>query len=138
MESLLVREYMDRQAVFLTADLSIETAVARLLQHDKTGAPVIDEAGKLVGFLSEQDCLSVMLKSTYHCDLVAKVSDCMRTDVLFVSPDDSLVQLAEQMLGLKPKIYPVIDNDKVIATIDRTDVLKAIGEQMKICYLGQI
>ena len=138
MDSLLVQDYMDRQAVLLTVDLSIDSAVAKLVKHRKTGAPVVDSKGKLVGFLSEQDCLSVMLKSTYHCDLVAKVSDCMRTDVLAVSPNDRLVQLAEQMLGPKPKVYPVVADNKVIATIDRTNILKAIGEQMKLSYLSQI
>ena len=138
MDSLLVQDYMDRQAVLLTVDLSIDSAVAKLVKHRKTGAPVVDSKGKLVGFLSEQDCLSVMLKSTYHCDLVAKVSDCMRTDVLAVSPNYRLVQLAEQMLGPKPKVYPVVADNKVIATIDRTNILKAIGEQMKLSYLSQI
>lgn len=128
---------MDRQAVVLTAHLSLEAAVAKLLKHNKTGAPVVDDAGKLVGFLSEQDCISVMLKSTYHCDLTAIVSDCMRSDVLTVSPDSSIVELAEQMLGLKPKVYPVIKDDKVLGTINRSNVLKAIGEQMKICYMAQ-
>ncbi|MGL5360894.1 MAG: CBS domain-containing protein, partial [Shewanella sp.] len=84
----------------------------------------------------QQDCLAVLLKSSYHCDMTAVVEDCMRTDVLFVAPDDSILQLAEQMLGAKPKIYPVVENGKVIGTINRTHVLKAMMAYLQQCYLA--
>ncbi len=126
---------MDRQPVLLQASMSIAEAVDMLLKHQKMGAPVVDKQKHLVGFLSQQDCLAVMLKSSYHCDLVATVEDCMKTEVLFVSSQESILQLAEQMVGPKPKIYPVVDAGKVIGTINRTDVLKAMAIYMQQCYL---
>ena len=129
---------MDRQPVLLTEDMPLSNAVDALLERNKLGAPVVDDLGQLVGFLSQQDCLSVMLKSSYHCDLVAKVKDCMRSEVLSVTPDTSVLQLAEQMLGPKPKVYPVVDNGKVIGTINRTNVLNAINIHMQQCYLAPV
>lgn len=126
---------MDRQPVLLKADMPLANAVEHLLKHNKAGAAVVDNQGKLVGFLSQQDCLSVMLKSSYHCDMTAVVQDCMKTEVLFVSPDDSVLQLAEQMLGPKPKIYPVVSEGKVVGTINRTNVLNAMNTYMQQCYL---
>lgn len=79
-----------------------------------------------------------MLKSSYHCDLVAKVKDCMRSEVLSVTPDTSVLQLAEQMLGPKPKVYPVLDNGRVVGTINRTNVLGAINIYMQQCYLAPV
>lgn len=135
MDSIKIIDNMDRQPVLLQASMSIAEAVDMLLKHQKMGAPVVDKQKHLVGFLSQQDCLAVMLKSSYHCDLVATVEDCMKTEVLFVSPQESILQLAEQMVGPKPKIYPVVDAGKVIGTINRTDVLKAMAIYMQQCYL---
>ncbi|MCL2919731.1 CBS domain-containing protein [Shewanella litorisediminis] len=136
MDSIKVREHMDRQAVMLKPEMTLATAVELLLEHKKNGAPVVDNDKHLVGFLSQQDCLAIMLKSSYHCDLTATVADVMRTDVLQVSPDDSVLRLAEQMTGAKPKIYPVVDNGKVIGIINRTHVLEAMNVYMQQCYLA--
>ena len=135
MESMKVVDYMDRQPVLLHADMTLAAAVEKLLTQKKLGAAVVDLQGNLVGFLSQQDCLAVMLKSTYHCDLTANVSDCMRTDVLTVTKETSIISLAEQMLQAKPKIYPVIDQGKVVGIIDRNLVLRAINVSMQECYL---
>ncbi|MCE9678897.1 CBS domain-containing protein [Shewanella sp. AS1] len=136
MESMKVVDYMDRQPVLLHASMTLAAAVEKLLAQKKLGAAVVNEQGMLVGFLSQQDCLAVMLKSTYHCDLTANVSDCMRTDVLTVTKDTSIITLAEQMLQAKPKIYPVVDQGKVVGTIDRNAVLRAINVSMAHCYLN--
>ncbi|WP_028767166.1 CBS domain-containing protein [Shewanella fidelis] len=135
MDSINVQEHMDRQPVLLTPTMSLATAVEKLLDNKKLGAPVVETDGQLVGFLSQQDCLAVMLKSSYHCDLTAIVKDCMRTDVLSVTPDASVLHLAEQMLGAKPKVYPVVQDGKVVGTINRTNVLAAINTYMQQCYL---
>ncbi|MDO6619501.1 CBS domain-containing protein [Shewanella sp. 6_MG-2023] len=135
MDSIKISEYMDRQPVLLKAEMSLATAVEHLLSNKKAGAAVIDNSGALVGFLSQQDCMSVMLKSSYHCDMTETVKDCMQTEVLTASPDGSILQLAEQMLGAKPKIYPVVEGGKVIGTINRTNVLSAMNLYMQQCYL---
>lgn len=136
MDSIKVRDHMDRQPVLLRANMSLATAVERLLDNNKMGAAVVDDNGDLVGFLSQQDCLAVMLKSSYHCDMTSVVKDYMRTEVLYVGPDDSILQLAEQMLGPKPKIYPVVEQGKVVGTINRTNVLRAMNVYMQQCYLA--
>ena len=136
MDSINVNEHMDRQPVLLSPSMSLATAVELLLTNKKIGAPVVEADGKLVGFLSQQDCLAVMLKSSYHCDLIAIVKDCMRTDVLSVTPESSVLHLAEQMLGPKPKIYPVVEEGKVVGTISRANVLEAINIYMQQCYLS--
>ena len=136
MDSIKIKDHMDRHPVLLSANMSLAIAVEQLLTSNKSGAPVVDAKGELVGFLSQQDCLAVMLKSSYHCDMTSTVADCMKSPVLSVSPDDSILQLAEQMLGAKPKIYPVVSGGKVIGTINRTNVLNAMNTYMQQCYLS--
>src|SRR5690554_3050326 len=128
MHSLKVVDYMNRHPVSFKADMTIETTVEILLQSHQRGGPVCDEQNRLIGFLSEQDCLASILRDTYHNEQGATVADCMyQGDVVTVSADTSITDLAQQMIANQPKIYPVIDADKqVIGVITRSDVLRAI------------
>lgn len=138
MDSIKVRDYMDRRPVLLTPDMSLATAVDELLDNHKLGGVVVDENQHIVGFLTQQDCLDVMLKSSYHCDLTSTVADCMHSDVLIMTPDTSILEVAAQMKGMKPKVYPVVENNCVLGTINRTHVLKAINTYMQQCYLAPV
>ncbi|QIZ76089.1 CBS domain-containing protein [Ferrimonas lipolytica] len=134
MESVKVRDYMTKHPVALSKTMSIDSAVETLLQAAQSGAPVVDAEQNLLGFVSEQELLSVMLKSTYHCDLHATVADVMRTDVVTANVDDSVLTLAEQMLDAKPKIYPVVEGTRLIGMINRSRVLLALNTHMQQCY----
>ncbi len=134
MKSLVVSEYMQRHPTVLKPDMSIAAAVERLLSVKQIGAPVVDDHGLLVGFASEQDFLRLLLESSYHCELVGKVSDVMRTEVLCCHPNDSMIELAERMTGQKPKIYPVLEDGKLVGLITRRDVLSAADEHLHACY----
>ncbi|BDY05635.1 MULTISPECIES: CBS domain-containing protein [unclassified Ferrimonas] len=138
MESVKVQDYMERHPVWLSPETPLSVAVDTLLEAKQPGAPVVDADHHLVGFVSEQDCLSVLLASSYHCDITATVADCMRKDVLTVTPEDSVLSLAESMLGQKPKIYPVLDEDKVVGIIDRSRVLSAISTHLKSCFRNAV
>lgn len=58
----------------------------------------------------------------------------MYREVLSVSPDLSIIELADLMKVGKPKAYPVIDNDRLVGIITRTDVLRAIGKNLDDCF----
>jgi predicted transcriptional regulator len=83
-----------------------------------------------MGWVSEQDCIAVMLKEAYHCEQVAQVRDVMRKEVLAVGPDTSILDLAEMMMGQKPKIYPVVEEGRLLGVISRHDVMQAIHAQL--------
>ncbi len=115
--------------------MTLEAAVDRLTDVAQLGGPVVDTAHKVVGFLSEQDCLARMLLSSYHDEGLAYVRELMRKDVLTVHMDSGIIELAQLMLGLKPKIYPVVDDNGVLqGVISRTDVLRAIDQELHSHY----
>lgn len=66
MQSVQVSEYMNRHPVVFREKMPIEEAVELLLKTEQRGGPVIDDNKKVIGFLSEQDCLATMLRDTYH------------------------------------------------------------------------
>ena len=132
MESLQVNDYMNRRPVTFTPQMTVAEAVERLLQSHQTGGPVIDNQRKLVGFLSEKDCLTRMLESSFYR---ARVEDVMVRDVLAIKSYMSIIELAQKMLGEKPKLYPVVDDDGyLLGSISRAEVLYAIDVQLRDAY----
>ncbi|MGF1757293.1 CBS domain-containing protein [Photobacterium sagamiensis] len=136
MESLKVKDYMKLKPVTFDPKMSLSVALDKLLTAKQIGGPVVDEHKKVVGFLSEQDMIHRLLKVGYYCQDTDNVQDCMRSDVLTVSPEDSIIELAEIMSAQKPKIYPVVDpdNGKLVGVITRRDVLTAISNQIGECF----
>ncbi|MGE6294913.1 CBS domain-containing protein [Aeromonas media] len=130
---LQIRDHMSRLTHSLSPQLSLAEALDRLHQADSSGLPVLDDQKRLIGFLSEQDCIPSLLTGSYHCDSRTQVEDLMSRTPLFVSPDDSILDLARQMTGAKPKIYPVREGDKVVGIINRRQVMQALNAQMKQC-----
>jgi CBS domain-containing protein len=134
-ESLNVRDYMNVRPVTFTLDMTVANAVERLLQSKQTGGPVIDEHNKVIGFLSEQDCLVRMIESSYYREQVAHVKDVMRPEVISVKPNTSIIELAQRMLTEKPKVYPIVDDEGfLLGTINRSALLHAIDIQLHDGY----
>ena len=56
----VVKDHMDRHVATLRPETSILDAVGFLLEKKVTGAPVVDKAGRLVGIVTEKDCLRLV------------------------------------------------------------------------------
>lgn len=128
MSSILVRDYMKSSLQAISATASAREAVDHLLKWNVTGAPVVDEHFHVIGFVSEQDCIKEMLNSAFYAEDSASVTSIMRRDVLTVTPDTSILEIAETMLGNKPKNYPVIDQGRLVGLINRRHILQALKE----------
>lgn len=134
MDSLKVRDYMTVKAVTFKPDMSLTAALDRVINSNHLGGPVIDDKEHVIGFLSEQDLLEKLINVSYYCQDTHIVSDCMHKEVLSVSPEMSIIELAEMMKVGKPKVYPVIDEGKLVGIITRRDVLQAIGKNLTACF----
>lgn len=140
MQSVKIKDYMNRHPVVFTPEMAVERAVELLLQSQQRGGPVVDDERKVIGFLSEQDCLATMLRDTYHKEQSANVADCMyQGEVLCVHADDDIMNVAQQMGTHKPKIYPVIDGNQrhLVGLIERTDILRALDLHLRESYDGK-
>lgn len=128
MSSILVRDYMQSNLLAINANASVREVVEHLLKWNVTGAPVVDQNMAVIGFVSEQDCIKEMLNSAFYAENSALVTDIMRSDVLTVAPETSILEIAETMLGNKPKNYPVIEQGKLVGLINRRHILQALKE----------
>lgn len=126
MSSILVKDYMQANAQAIPSTASVRDVVDHLLKWNISGAPVVDEQSRVIGFVSEQDCIKDMLNSAFYAEDSDSVVRIMRRDVLSVSPDTSILEIAETMLGNKPKNYPVVEQGKLVGLINRRHILQAL------------
>lgn len=125
LQSLLVKDYMSHDPLSFSPEMDVLDAIHRLLKHEKTGAPVVDRLGKVVGFLSEKDCIKVALNSSYHVQRGEQVREFMTHDVLTLDSDATLTDAAELFLAKPFRSYPVVSESKLIGQLSRHHILKA-------------
>lgn len=130
-ESIKVRSCMDESILPLTPDTPLIIATSALCKNKLTGLPVIDKSLKVIGFLSEQDCIGKILNESFYGYTDAVVMDVMQTDIVCISPETSIIDLAQQMKSNRPRVYPVVENERLLGVISRTDVLTALKRHIK-------
>jgi CBS domain-containing protein len=125
-----VREYMTRDIdlVITHPEMTGYVAIGLLVKHKISGMPVVDEAGKLIGMLSERDCLKTLASAQYYNLPTALVRDLMSTELTSVAPDTEILAVADLFLNNKFRRLPVLDKGLLVGQISRRDVLRAIQE----------
>lgn len=134
MHAIRVIDYMTNNHPPIKCGTDLGEVVKRLTKEHIGGLPVVDEHKEVIGWVSEQDCIKAVVNESYYCDQKARVNEVMRTDVLTMSPEEDIVDVAEQMLKEKPKVYPVVKDGKLLGLITRSDILRALSENGKGCW----
>ena len=127
---LLAKDIMTKSVVYLRPDLDIYDAIKVLLRRRLSGAPVL-EGRKLVGILSERDCLQLLTADTYHHHAGGTVRHYMTTDVLTVHPDDDIYSIAGRFLTKPIRRLPVVRDDQLLGLVSRRDVLLGIEQAVR-------
>lgn len=127
-----VKDYMATILLTLRADTNVYEAVDFLLKHKISGAPVVDNNNKLIGLISEKDCLQLLAKGVGRDLPKAKVADFMSAKVDTILPDMDIYYAAGIFLKNVYRRFPVVDKKgKLIGQISRRDILRAIQENIK-------
>ena len=129
LKSVLVEDHMSTRLVTLEPNMDILRAVHALITNVIAGAPVVDGSRKLVGILTERDCMRVAMQAEYHGMPGGPVSRYMTKNPQFVSPKESILQVAQLFIDGKYHRYPVVDNERLVGMISRRDVMRAMGKQ---------
>jgi len=124
-------DYMSKSLITFSPETDITDAIHTILENKISGAPVINGTGKLVGILSEKDCLTVLIDSDYHDQPGGKgtVMDYMTRDVKTLSADQTVLDAAYAFIKSPYRRFPVLDNGRLVGQISRRDVLRAVDEQ---------
>ncbi len=127
----VVREYMARKLLTLKSDTEILDAVAFLLKHKISGAPVVDDDKHLVGVISEKDCLNLLAKGVRGNVPHGSIAEFMTTEVETISPDMDLYYAAGLFLKRNYRRFPVVEDGVLVGQISRRDILRAIHYHLK-------
>ncbi len=123
-----VRRYMTTTLVTLRPDMSVHEAIHVLLSHRFSGAPVLDADGRLIGILSNKDCIRTSFSASYHQEWGGLVADAMSSPVVTVDADEDIVEVAEKFLRGRYRRYPVVENGRLAGLVSRHDILRALGD----------
>ena len=121
-----IKEFMAKQLITFQSDTPIETAMESFLENKISGAPVLDDQGKLVGVLSEKDCMRTLFESSYYNNLGGFVREYMSTDLKTINIHDTLSNVADEFIKSRFRRIPVMEGDELVGQISRRDILRAI------------
>ncbi len=129
MEVPTVADCMKTKVVTLSPQMSIEEAIKLLLKHHISGAPVVDEDRKLLGVLSEKDCLRIFANGAYNVLPGGVVEQYMSTDVNTIEAEADIFSAADVFLKHPFRRLPIVDeNGVLVGQISRCDVLNGSHE----------
>ena len=141
-----IKDYMATNLVRLAPQLNVYDSIYLLLKHRISGAPVIDDHEKLIGVLSEKDCLRIMANGSFYDMPAGEVKDYMSTKCFTLQEDDDIFRAADLFLHHNFRRIPIINEEnEVVGQISRRDVLRAIqdatdiqsSEEFPSTYLSQ-
>ena len=131
MEEYSAQQFMIKNVITFSEDENIYSAMNTLVKKKISGAPVLDKSGKLVGVLSEKDCLTVLIHNSFHQLPEGKVSEYMSTDLKTISPNTSIFEVADLFTKHSIRRLPVVDKNRLVGQISRRDVVIAITKMRK-------
>jgi CBS domain-containing protein len=125
---------------------SVQDVADILIKNRISGVPVVDDAGELVGIVSEGDLLhrveaGTEYRRSWWLDLLAskevladefsrshsrRVADVMTRRVITVDPDATLAEVAATLERNGIKRVPVVQNGKLVGIISRANLLQAL------------
>lgn len=147
-----VADVMSRDPISVRQETPLQEAIKIMAERRISGLPVVDQAGKLVGVISETDLMwretgvtppayIMILDSVIYLENPARydrdlhkalgqtVGEVMTKDSLITSDPDQPLQKAAQLMHEKNiRRLPVIDDaGQVIGIVTRGDIIRAMA-----------
>ena len=126
-KSLLVLDYMTRNLITFTKKQSILEVMRTLIRNKISGGPVVDELSRLIGVISEADCIKYLSEGKYFNQpfFDRNVEDSMTAEVDVIEADKTIFDAATLFHKTNRRRFPVLDRGKLVGQISRQDVVKA-------------
>jgi CBS domain-containing protein len=143
-------DVMTTDVITVDPDTTVQALAAMLAERGISGAPVVDSSGRLVGIISEGDLLhraEIGTACRHHerrrswwldhfaSDLAREyvkshgriVKDIMTRDVVTVTEDTDLADVAALLEAKRIKRVPVVREGKIAGIISRANIVRAVG-----------
>lgn len=126
-----VRDFMDHKFVTFAPDMDVYEAIDIMLNKNILGACVVDNKQRMVGILSEKDCLRTLVYSTYSNLPSGTVADYMTTEFMHTKPNTDVFTVASIFIKQSFRRLPVLENEELVGQITRRDLLRVIRKLRK-------
>jgi len=136
-EKVPVEVVMDRDFVRVKPTDSLASLIASL-RDEESSAVVVDDSGRLVGFVTMKDILRLFgperrhsivglsLLKRYSLHRATRVRDIMVTRPITVGADEGLGDAIRLMLESGKHHLPVVDGERVVGLLEVKDILRLI------------
>lgn len=141
-----VVEAMTRNPITIDPDAPVGTALAVMIERGVRHLPVVDDAGQLLGMLTDRDIRSAMMPPTLVERLRGKwrrwaiglgqraeslrVRDVMTWDCTTTDGSAPLEQAAARMLDGRFGCLPVVLGGRLVGILTERDVLRALASRL--------
>lgn len=134
MRTSAAKDFMVTRLVTLPPHADVFDAIQLLLKHRITGAPVVDDTGKLLGVFSDKSCVTVLAAALSHRDPQIAVDparvlarDVMVTRVTTVSPGTEALDAMRLLLKKQISGAPVTDDQgKFVGVFSERYAMRAL------------
>ncbi|HZH94001.1 MAG TPA: CBS domain-containing protein [Tissierellaceae bacterium] len=144
---MYIKDIMTRDVITVTMEDNVEKCASLLIKHNLSGLPVLDEAGKLVGIVTEGDLIRrasriqgpavlEVLGGLIYLDspkkfidelknsMGQKAGDVMTKKVVTVDPDQTIEEGATLLVEKKVKRLPVVNKEgELVGIVSRRDIM---------------
>lgn len=147
---MLVKDVMTTDVITVSIGDSVETCAKLLQEHNISGLPVLDEAGRVAGVVTEGDLIrrASRVKAPGYLEILGgliylgspkkfvedlqramslEAGQLMSKDVVFISPEDTVEKAATLMVEKRISRLPVVDGQqKLIGIVSRRDIMGSL------------
>jgi CBS domain-containing protein len=141
-------QIMTREVITVSPDTTVTDAAAKMLGNHISGLPVVNDAGKLVGIVSDGDFvrrseIGTQRKRTRWLQFLVgpgkqatefvrasgrRVEEVMTPDPITASEDTTLESLVETMEKNNIKRVPIMQFGRMTGMVTRTNLLRAVAQ----------
>ena len=134
-EQLLVRDLMSPRPVSASPEMPLRDAAMLLVRRGFSALPVIEADGRLIGLLSDRELVRDLLTSYLQAGAASRpaegasprlVRDVMTRQVLAVSAEQPLADVASLMYNKDLEQVPVVAEGQLVGFLTRGDIVRKL------------
>lgn len=120
----IASDIMTRPVISIQWDVPIKEAEAMMTRYGVNVLPILKEE-KYIGLISRE----VVEKALFHGFGKSMAMDFATTDSMTVSPNTPIREIETRMIERNQRFMPVVENEKIVGAITRTDLLRTLYEE---------
>jgi CBS domain-containing protein len=128
------RDIMTRSVLSVQPSVPVAKAATMLAKRGFTALPVPNDAGELIGIVTEADLIGNRFPVSEEAaeaaaahGPAATVGEVMTTPVVGVSHDTDVSVVAREMLTDKRRSLPIVDGTVLVGVVTRRDIVRALA-----------